>query len=178
MSGLEALKPFLPMIASGGLRLGAGIAQNRVAQESADRLRAIGQQDARLRAIQARRLLGDIEASGGARGVTGQTQDQLEISAARLEGIDVARARFRFDSLAHQVEERGRAALFGSIVGLAQDVSQGFQQADRIRRTEAIEDAILASNRTVIQPRPQALLTPSPKRKGKKAPATRFGFPT
>lgn len=168
MSGFEALKPFLPALTSAGTgiaRVGAGIAAQRTAEESAERLEQIGAEDARLRGIQAARLLGNLQASFGPRGVVGGTGDELEIQAARLEGMDIARARFRFTSLAAQVRARGDAALIGSITGSLGDLSSGFSEISRqsqIGDLQAkIDEVISKANRTVLDPT-QKTLIPKP----------------
>ncbi len=172
MSSFEAIKAFLPSAGTGISRLVAGIATQRTAEKSAERLEEIGEQDARLRGIQAAELLGNLQASFGARGIAGGTADELEIKAARLEGIDIARARFRFTSLADQVRARGDAALFGSIAGTLGDITGGFQEFDRQKRTDALNEKILEAiaqaNRTVLDPAQQKTLIPRKRKAGPK----------
>ncbi len=170
MSSFEALKPFLPSAATGISRLVAGRATQKTADKSADRLEQIGAEDARLRGIQAAELLGNLQASFGARGIAGGTADELEIKAARLEGIDIARARFRFTSLAAQVRARGDAALSGAIVGSLADMVGGFQEFDRQAKTDALNEKILEAiakaNRTLIDPAQQKTLIPRKRKAG------------
>jgi len=165
MSGFEAILPFLPALGTGVSRIGAGIAAKRTADESAERLREIGAEDARLRGIQAAKLLGNIQASFGGRGITGETADQLELEAAHLEGIDIARTRFRFTSLAAQVEDRGQAALIGAFTGTLSDISAGageFSRQSKINDIqEKIAEVLSRANRTVLDPR-QKTLVPKP----------------
>lgn len=172
MSSFEAIKAFLPSGATGITRLVAGAAAQRTADKSADRLEEIGDQDARLRGIQAAELLGNLQASFGARGIAGGTADELEIKAARLEGIDIARTRFRFTSLAEQVRARGDAALVGSIVGTLSDITGGFQEFDRQKKTDAINEKILEAiaqaNRTVLDPAQKKTLIPKKRKAGPK----------
>jgi len=172
MSGLEAIKPFLPAltgVGTGVLRIGTGIAERKIADQSADRLEKLGAADARLRGIQAAKLLGNIQASFGGRGIAGGSADDLELEAALLEGIDIARARFRFTSLADQVRRRGDAALFGSVIGAVGDVGEAgaalSRKGDLTSIQDAIERAIAKANKTVLSPSKKTLI-PRPVRPG------------
>ena len=88
-------------------RLGGIFNTMETAKASASRLRAIGAENAYLRSIQARRLLGQVRTTTAQRGVSGGSTVDILADTAYLEGMDVARASFREESNAAQTEARG-----------------------------------------------------------------------
>ncbi len=144
MSFAEALVPFLPSMFKTGASIYGGIQTQKSEEVSAARSRSIAESEGRLREIQATRLLGQIQASFGGRGVAGGVTDvDLESGEAFLEGMDVARARFRYESLAQQADARGKAALasgiIGAVGGLADmaTISHTKSKADRAKAAAA-----------------------------------------
>lgn len=147
----EMFSDILPDIGVGVSSLVAGIQSRNLAQISADRQEDIGEEDSRLRAIQARRLLGTFASNTGGRGLV--IDDDASSTAATysttrwLEGVDIARARFRFDSLADQVRRKGDAELAVSIIDAGASIASA-------GRTRTMSKRIRALEATTLQPRP------------------------
>jgi hypothetical protein len=105
-------------------------------------------------------LVQDVQASAGGRGVVGGegTMADLEAETAYLEGIDVARARFRFTSLADQVEAVSKGRLLQGVIGAAGGVADFMDVRGQQRRIQEMESVAArkkrAKSKTVIQPRP------------------------
>jgi hypothetical protein len=142
-------------------QIASGVAAKNQAEASAARLERIGAQEAGLRSIQAARLLGSIQASFGARGVSGGdvTSTDIEREAMLLEHRDVKRAEFRFTSLADQVRRTGQAQLATGVIGGLSgflDLSNAMSMEARIAEIEkaAKKQKARTTVPTVIGPAP------------------------
>lgn len=162
MSFIESLIPLLPSSTRAVSQIASGVAGRNVAQASARRLEQIGRQEAQLRRIQAARLLGQVQASFGARGVAGGdvTSSDIEREAAYLEAVDVARAEFRFTSLADQVRRAGQGEFARGIVGGVSgffDLMRAAKRESQIGELTDVAKEIKAGlrARTVLQPLPR-----------------------
>lgn len=176
MSIMDAVKPFLPSAtaARGATQIGAGIAAHRAAKASAERLREIGAEEAGLRRIQRARLMGKIRASMGKRGLTGVTAHDLEEHAYLLESRDVARAEFRFTSLADRAEAAGRAELAAGIVG---GIFSGIDLLGARSEEEATERLKRATGISKGATRSRTAIAPGPRFPGLGGPQLAFGRP-
>ena len=92
----------------------------------------------------------------------------IESEAALLEGVDIARSRFRFTSLADQVEAASKGALAqGVIGGVGSIFDWGHTSAteERIKELESEVERLsrLGKSKTVIQPIPTPIHTLYPR---------------
>jgi len=103
----------------GGALIAAGVSENRLAKAAAQRVRLIGEDDARLRTLQGAQLLAEQRVARVKQGVSGPTVTDVAVTTADLEAADVERFRFAAAAQADQTERQGRAALFGNLMGLS-----------------------------------------------------------
>jgi len=154
MSFAEAIVPYLPGFLQTSAGLTAGITGKQYADASADRLRQIGEVEGVLRQIQKAELLGAQSASYGARGVTGGTQQDIDWNTNILEQHDVARAQYRYDSLAAEAERRGQSKLIEGIVasvgGLA-NMADVYTQTRKTTSSPAPAPTIVKSTASATQ---------------------------
>ena len=165
---IDNMIALLPSATSAAANFGAANQAIKTARASADRLRAIGEIDSRLRALQAVELLGGIQASIPGRNLVGAggTGDEQEFIAAQLEGRDIELVKFRFDSLAEQTEQRGEATRNVGIIRGIGDIFN-FGRAQHLQgRISSIEGNLLeilenqkriTSSPTVLTGRPNVL---------------------
>ncbi|TFH50784.1 MAG: hypothetical protein E4H01_01470 [Lysobacterales bacterium] len=136
-----------------------GVRNFNLSKESVQRQEDIGEQEARLRAIQARRLLGQVRPTTAGRGfVVGDQASSSTLNAHEiryLESLDVARARFRFQSLADQVRRQGQADLVAAGVAVGGAARDAFRTFDDRKREQALRNAkTLLPGNTILQNRP------------------------
>ena len=108
----------------------------------AARMRDIGRQEAALRARSASVLEGKQIASFTARGVRGVSADALMDESRGLEGIDIARTQFLYETTASETQARGRSAAMGVLLGIPGDQMDLQRRSDfHLQRRSGFRDA-------------------------------------
>lgn len=147
---LDDVKFSLPEMAGLTGRVTQIVSARKTAEASAQRQEAIASEDARLRRMQAARLLGAQRASFAARGVEGGSAGAIQRETVQLEALDVGRILTRSSLLAQELRNRGLAQGIASTLGIPQDAAFfGAQLRQREELEQRKKSTLLPSTPTV-----------------------------
>lgn len=142
----------LPEIAGGTGRIAQIVTSRRTAESTANRIEAIGREDARLRSMQAARLAGAQRASFAARGVQGVSADAIARETTTLEQLDVGRTLAQADMMAKEVRRRGLASALEATLGIAQDYALYGNALKQREQLEATKKATILRASPSVRP--------------------------
>jgi len=142
----------LPEIVGGTGRIAQIVTARQTAKSTAGRIETVAAEDARLRKMQAARLLGQQRASFAARGVEGGSAGAISRETLALETLDVGRTLQQGVMLANEVRRRGLASALESTLGIAQDYAL---YGNALRQREELEKQRRA---TIVPPAPKVKL--------------------